>query len=118
MEDSVEGLLHEADWIQDWEDDIEAIDMKPIECASPSFADRRKPNPRAGNVRQSISFDTKDSSPLLASSGEIDVSFLSCGKSTPSPNGMSAFRSALIIHHLPHSTRFSPYMYCHTHTKL
>jgi len=87
LEDNVE-----TDWIHDWEDDVEGMDMKPIECASPSFSDRRK-STRAGSVRQSISFDTKGSSPLLASSGEFDETCLSCGKSTPSPSGLAAYRS-------------------------
>lgn len=91
MDDSVEGLLHEAHWIQacEWDDDVEGMDMKPIECASPSFSDRRKSS-RAGPVGQSISFDAEDSSPFMASSNEfLDEVFRTTtgGKSTPSPSG-------------------------------
>jgi hypothetical protein len=92
------GLLQEPDWVQagDWEDEVEGMDIKPIECASPSFSDRRKSS-RAGPVRQSISFDPKDSSSMMASSNEfLDEVFRTKsggGKSTPSPSGKTPSRT-------------------------
>ncbi|KAG0590228.1 hypothetical protein KC19_1G082800 [Ceratodon purpureus] len=98
VDDSVEGLLHEADWIQacDWDDVVEGMDIKPIECASPSFSDRRKTS-RTGPVRQSLIFEPKDTSPLVASSNEfLDEVFRTKtgGKSTPSPNGKTPSRTS------------------------
>ena len=85
--DSVEE--QEPDWIQagDWDDEVEGMDIKPIECASPSFSDRRKSS-RAGPLRQSISFDTKDSTSMASSNEFLDEVFRANigGQSSSSPS--------------------------------